>query len=705
MSDVAMFDDEMTDAPEDPAAGSFDIIAAITSVNLVPDLDENEVTSIGRRVVDEYQMDVESRKKEGWDAKYKAAMDMALQIKEDKNYPWPGAANIKYPLIATAAIQFNARAYPAIIDGWNVVKGKVIGPSTPEKRERADRIAAHMSYQLIEEMDGWEEDTDRLLLMLPVVGSVMRKTWFDPIKGYNCSSLVPADRFVVNYWTKDLASCPRSTEECDYYPNEIEERFRSGLWTRVDIGETDSEDEFAPHRFLEQHRLLDLDEDGYYEPYVVTVHQETGRVVRIVARFDEDGMEMNGQEVVRITPVLYYTKYGFVPSPDGAFYDIGFGMLLTALNETINSTINQLMDAGHLANVQGGFLGSGISMKSGAVRMKPGEWKRVETTGGALRDSVVPLPVKEPSSVLFNLLGMLIEATKDITATKDILTGEQPANTPVGTTLALIEQGLKVFTAIYKRIHRSLKGEFALLYRLNRLYLQPEAYFEFQDQQGVVAQADYAAKGVDVVPVSDPTVVSDMQRMGRAQFLMQFLGKGLNDQEIIKRVLEAASIPDIKALMPEGPPPPDPKAAQEMMKLTLDKRKLDIDGAVAEAKIAVDEANARKITLETELLAPGTFEQLMAMVRQAVAETMGEDQEPQPEQLDQGEPPEPQEMPDDGPPEVLGMEGEPVDGGVPEIPEGQPDGFDDGMGPGGQFDPGTPMQGGPDGGVIEPGMG
>jgi len=697
-----MLDDAVDEAPE-AAAPSFDIVGAINSQNLIPDLDDNTVTSIGRRVVDEYQMDVESRKKEGWDDKYKSAMDMALQIKEAKNYPWPGAANIKYPLIATAAIQFNARAYPAIVDGWNVVKGKVLGQPTPEKRDRAERIASHMSYQLLEEMDGWEEDTDRLLLMLPVVGSVIRKTWFDPIKGYNCSSLVPADRFVVNYWTKDLDSCPRATEECDYYPNEIEERFRSGLWTKIDVGQTDSEDEFAPHRFLEQHRLLDLDEDGYFEPYVVTVHEETGRPVRIVARFDEDGLEMDGDTIVRIKPVRYYTKYGFIPSPDGAFYDIGFGMLLTALNETINSTINQLMDAGHLANTQGGFLGSGISMKSGALRLRPGEWKRVETTGGALKDSIVPLPVREPSAVLFNLLGMLVEATKDITATKDILTGEQPANTPVGTTLALIEQGLKVFTAIYKRIHRSLKGEFALLYRLNRLYLQPEAYFAFQDKEGVVAQADYAEKDVDVIPVSDPTVVSDMQRMGRAQFLMQFLGKGLDDKEIIKRVLEAASIPDVDALFPKEAPAPDPKVAQDMMKLTLDKRKLEIDAAVAGAKIAVDEANARKITLETEMMAPGTFEQLEAMISQALENAKHEASEAP--QEEQGDPPEQQEMPDDGPPDVRGMEGEPVDGGVPEVPEGQPDGADGGMGQGGEFDPGAPMQGGPDGGVGGPGMG
>jgi hypothetical protein len=213
--------------------------------------------------------------------------------------------------------------------------------------------------------------------------------------------------------------------------------------------------------------LWDLDDDGYPEPYCVTVHKETRKVVRIKARFDADGVTTNAQgEVVRIEPLKYVTKYGFMPSVDGSYYDVGFGLLLEAINETVNSTINQLMDAGHLANTQGGFIGAGVSIKSGALKFAPGEWKKVEATGVDLKNSIVPLPIKEPSAVLFNLLGMLIEAAKEISATKDILTGEtNQAQQPVGTTLAMIEQGLKVYTAIIKRVHRALKAELGLSLR------------------------------------------------------------------------------------------------------------------------------------------------------------------------------------------------------------------------------------------------
>lgn len=714
MPELAMIEEVGEEEPQ-----GFDLLASVDSVNLVPDLDPLEVQRIGDKVVTEYQIDCQSLEAAGWDKNYEAAMKMALQVKEAKNYPWPGAANVKYPLIATAAIQFNARAYPAIVDGWNVVKGKVMGRPTPEKMERAQRIGQHMSYQLLEEMDGWEEDTDKLLLMLPIVGTVFRKTYFDPVKGYNCSHMVPADLLVADYWTKDLDSCPRITQVCEYHPNQIIEKFRSGLWTTIQLSQTSSDDDEAPHTFLEQHRLLDLDGDGYFEPYIVTVHEETGRVVRIVARFDVDGVKVgdNG-EIIRIDPVRYYTKYSFIPSPDGAFYDVGFGMLLNALNDTINSTINQLMDAGHLSNVQGGFLGSGISMKSGNATFKPGEWRRVETQGSSLKDSIVPLPVREPSSVLFNLLGMLIESAKDITATKDILTGEQPANTPVGTTLALIEQGLKVFTSIYKRIHRSLKQELALLARLNRLYLDDQAYFAFQDVEGAVGRQDYEQKDVDVIPVSDPTVVSDMQRLGRAQFIGQFLGNPLMDQKaIITRELEAAGIPDIPALFAKQET--NPEAAMQMMKLELEKRQadlkdreLDIKAMEAEATVAEKEANARKTTLETELLAPGTFEQLQAMIDQAVDNAMHEASEPmaqeEQEHPEGEEPPEMQEQEapaDDGQGKIPGMEGPPADGGVPELSEGPTSPVDEPMGLGGGDGAEVSGEGPPDGGIIEPGMG
>lgn len=708
----AVFDEGAEAQPERPALEILQEYAE--AINIADSLESSDLGQIGMRCVREFGIDEQSLKDEGYDKRCKEAMDLALQVKTEKTYPWPSAANIKYPLIATAAMQFAARAYPAIVNGWNVVKGKVLGPDPEgQKQERADRIAAHMSYQFMEEMEEWEEQTDQLLHILPIVGNVFRKTYFDPIKGRNVSEIILPSKFVVNYWAKPLGVCPRTTQICEYYPHEVETKFAAGIWRKVELGmpEGGGDDEQAPHTFLEQHCLLDLDDDGYSEPYIVTVHKETQAVVRIVARYDVDGIKTNAQgDIVCIEPVPYYTKFSFIPSFDGSFYDIGFGTLLNALNETINSTMNQLMDAGHLSNVQGGFIGSGVSMKSGAMRFQPGEWKRVEVTGADLRASVVPLPVAQPSSVLFQLLGMLIDAAKDVTATKDILTGDVGSTQAVGTTLAAIEQGLKVFTAIYKRIHRALKHEFKTVYRLNRVYLEPDVYFNFQDDQQSVAQADYAANDVDVIPVSDPTTVTDMQKMSRAEFMMGFKDDPMmNRKEIIERALDAALIPDKDKLFAKeaGPDPASVAIAMEAkskaadldlahQRLELDREEAITKRIAAEAKAALDHANAQKAMAELAIMGPEFAAHVAAMAQEAVAQALAQAQaDIEGADDDAGQP-------DVQSGDMVPMDGPPSDQDLPAISEGPPDDLGQGMDGGGKLEPGIPDEGPVDGGIGEP---
>lgn len=654
----------------------FDLIANINSPNLAFEIDEDEVAKIGRKVVEEYEIDLQSRQDAGWDALNDAAIKLAMQVKEEKTFPWPNAANIKYPLITTAAIQFAARAYPAIVDGWNVVKGKVLGEPTEEKRDRADRIGQHMSWQLLEEMEEWEGDTDQMLHVLPITGCMVRKTWFDPVAGRNRSEIIFPDKIVVNYFAKD--DCARITQVVEYAPHDVLGRVRAEVWAPITLEQHADSNE--PEVFLEQHRLWDMDGDGYPEPYIVTVHKDTAKVVRIVARYDEAGVTMSAAgEVVSIKPVEYFTKYEFIPSLDGSWYPIGFGSLLNSLNETINATVNQLLDAGTLSNMQSGFIGSGVGMKSGNMSFKPGEWKKVANDGAGLRDSIVPLPVAQPSQVLFSLLGMMVDAAKDITATKDILTGEtQGANQAVGTTLAMIEQGLKVFSAIYKRIHRSLKRELGQLYRLNSLYLTDDQYFNFHDVEGVVARQEYGLGDVGVIPVSDPTVVTDMQRLGRAQFLMQFIGNPMLDQrEIMERVLAAASIPDIKTLMSEqqGPPPPDPKAIEAMAKVENEGRKLAIEERKAGAEIAETTADAEAKTIQSIMTNPALFALVKQMLQQEAAS---------------------------GPAPVQGMGGEPGNAGGIQGPAGPAGGPVPPMGGGGAPFPGSPDESQDFGGAIQP---
>jgi chaperonin GroES len=587
------------------------LVDLIEMPNIATELDDSKLSEIGMKVVREYDIDKNSRAE--WETKMGKAMDLAMQVAEAKTFPWPNAANVKYPLLTTASIQFAARAYPAIVQGRDVVKGKVTGRDMDgSKQDRADRVGAHMSYQLLDEMTGWEEDTDKLLHILPIVGCCFRKTYFDPGLGVNCSEMVSAKHLVVNYAAKSLERAPRITQVFELYPHENTERMRSGVFLDVELGlpQGNDGDEDGAHEFLEQHRRLDLDEDGYGEPYCVTVHKDTGKVVRIYARYDATGVHVDNKthKVARIEQVDYYTKYSFIPSPDGGFYDVGFGSLLWDINETINSTMNRLLDAGTLANTGGGLIGKGMKIKGGPLRFTPGEWKQVDNGGTSIAENMYTLPVPQPSPVLFELLGFLTDAGREVASVKDVLTGDaMSANMPATTTMAMVEQGLTQFSAIYKRIHRSLASELKKLYRLNRLYLPPETYFRVLDDEKAVAQTDYEDESVDIAPVSDPTVITDQQRLAKAQYLMQFMGDPLvNQYELRRRVLEAAKIEGIETLLPEPQPqPPDPLQEATVALTLAEADKSTAQAVESQAKTVKAMADAIQAVSTAEAAEPG----------------------------------------------------------------------------------------------------
>lgn len=581
----------------------------LASDNVAELLDQSELTKIGMKVKREFDLDEASRS--DWLEKMGDAIDLAMQVAEKKQYPWPKAANVKYPLITTAAIQFAARAYPAIVSGTAVVKGKVVGRDKDgQKRSRASRISMHMSYQLVEEMEEWEEDTDKLLHILPIVGLAFRKSYFDPGEGRNVSKLVHPKKLVVNDAARSMETAPRITEILEHYPYEITERKRDGRYLDIKLPLTEGEDKDAPHEFLEQHRLLDLDDDDYDEPYVVTIHRDSAKVVRIVPRFDAESIRMNARgEVAKIEPIHYYTKYTFIPSPDGSFHDVGFGALLGPINESLNATINQMLDAGTLQNTGGGFIGTSLRLRGGNLAFRPGEYKRVEVMSGAkVADNVVPLQHPGPSAVLFNLLGLLLEAGRDIGSVKDVLTGDTGPNETATTTLARIEQGLKVFTAVYKRIYRALGKELKKLYRLNAIYLDEEVYYEVLDDPQSIKRADYATEGVDVVPVADPSMVTDMQKLGRAQFLTEFREDPMvNGAEILKRVFEAASIDEVEKLIVANPPP-NPEMVARADELAMERERVDLErvkvyalAAESQSKIILNLAKAESEEAGTQI--------------------------------------------------------------------------------------------------------
>lgn len=611
------------------------------SDNIAELLPEADLQKIGMDVVDGYLADDQSRAE--WCKRMENANDLAMQMVKDKNFPWDNAANVKFPLLTIAAMQFAARAYPALVKAPDLVKYRVQGEDPDgSKAARASRISAHMSYQLLEEDELWEEQQDKAFFALPIVGSIFKKSYRDGVKGYNCSDLVLPKDLVVNYYTKSLDECERVTHRFTLSGRLIKERQLRKLYRDVDLLEpqpgqkTESDARqgidppaLGPHPriILEQHAFWDLDQDGYAEPYVVTVDKESRKVLRIVHAFErvisEQSVEIEENEkrmreiaenipqpgspeaqqvdpriiqnalqtveamaakneklaaekpkVLRIEPIQYFTKYSFIPSPDGGFYDLGFGALLSPIGESVNTIINQLIDAGTLQNNNSGFLGRGARIEGGRLRFSPGEWKRVNVPGAQLRDAIVPLPVNQPSSVLFQLLGMLINYAERITSVTEAMSGQNPGqNTPAYNMSAMLEQGLQVFNGIFKRIYRSFRSELRKMYKLNALYLDGWRYFDYLDSNQAVHRRDYQADPKDLIPAADPNAFANKEKQAKAQMIAERaqMVPGYDTIKIEQWLLEAMEVPNAAELFPvvqnqetgamelKFPPPPNPE--------------------------------------------------------------------------------------------------------------------------------------------------
>ena len=571
--------------------------AAVLITNLADKQSKETISDITTKVLEGYKIDLESRKE--WEALNEQIIDLAKLLVKRKTYAGEVVANVKYPLIINACIQFAARAYTEIIKGNEVVKSKVIGNDPEGKKfNRAQRLAEFMSFQLLNHMEDWEEGVDQLLFTLPAIGCVFKKSYFNSIERVNTSQIVFADDLVVNYWAESLERAPRVTHKIRLYHNEIVERINSGTFIKFDIKElgqpvsdkTSDVDEETPHLFLEQHRWYDLDGDGYQEPYIVTIHEQSQKLVRISARFATDGIIRSNEndQIIKIKPEQYFTRYIFMPAIDGGFYGMGFGSLLMSNNSAINTIINQLIDAGTLSNRQNGFLGRGLKLGRGkSIQLRSGEWKSVDVTGDDLRKNVFPMPVREPSGTLFQLLGLLIESGKELAGMTEILAGNSPgANVPAESVLALIEQGLQVYSAVHKRIFRANYKEFQKIKRLNALYLDQMTYGTVMDDPEAIVQADFASADYDVVPVADPNNTTMMQRLMKAKAMLELRGQGLNDMEIMRRYLLAMDINDVEAIFPkEDTPDPVKQAEAQKVQLEIDEIAAKIEKLKSETEL------------------------------------------------------------------------------------------------------------------------
>lgn len=565
--------------------------------NIASILEKEELDKIGRQGYEGYEGDEQSRTE--WKLRNKEGMKLAMQLAGKKDSPFENAANVMYPLISVSAIQFASRAYPNLIPGWDIVRAKVIGADVDgAKAMVANRVQTHMNYQLNEEMREWEEETDRLLTVVPILGCTFKETYWSRNLKRNVSLYCSPEDVVMHYKAKSMDTVPRITKRYNLYPNEIVERQRGGMFIDFEFGQAQAtktegeeypgDDQFKPHLFLQQHTWIDLDGDGYAEPYIINIHYDTKKVVRIVPRFKLSDIEFNDkQEIQRIEPRKYYTKFTFLPSPDGSIYDWGFGSLLGPINHTVNTTINQLLDSGTWNNSQCGFMGRNINLgrgkSGGTLKFQPNEWVQVAYSGDDLRKNMVALNefMKEPSGVLFNLLGFMVNAGEKLSSVTELLMGEQSVhNEPATTSLARLEQGLKVFGSIHKRLHKSFSHEFNLIFDLNAEYLNPSYYYRILDEPQTpreARQSDYDRNTCDIIPTSNPEDVSNTQKMVKAQVLYSLKGQGFNDMEINRRFIEAMQIPDAQTILSAPPPPPDPKIVLESEKLDLERTRLEFD--------------------------------------------------------------------------------------------------------------------------------
>lgn len=568
----------------------------INDVDLTDRFSDDDLQSLGDWCWAGYQRDKHSRDK--WERRTEAAMDLAMQIQKAKSFPWPNCSNVAFPLITISVLQYHAKAYPAIVRGTDVVRYRTVGPDPKgEQAQRAARVGGFMSWERLEEDKDWEEGQDRLLINYAVVGTAFKKSFKDNLRGYVQSELVLAKDLVLDYYAKSVEECPRKTHVIPLFRNEIYERVMTGAFRNVleedwylapitpaaddqsakaanrEGTEKPMEvDETTPLLSLEQHVSVDLDQDGYAEPYVITFEESSHAVLRIVCRFPESAIERTRDgKIICIRPVEYFTKYGFLPSPDGGIYDIGFGVLMGPLNESVNTAVNQIFDAGTMQTTGGGFLGRGVKIRGGVMTIAPNTWVRVESSGEDLQKNIVPNPVREPSAVLYQLLVLLINYSNRISGALDVTVGENLGqNTPAETSRTMLSMGMKIYNAIFKRTWRSMKEEFRKIYLLHAESMAADGK-SFGEGLRILRE-DFLGDPDRIAPVADPNITSDELEIQKILTIKQSAtgtqGYDLADLEV--RFLKAMQVESIETLYPgpgKVPPLPNPKVMVEQLKL------------------------------------------------------------------------------------------------------------------------------------------
>lgn len=631
------------DDGKEPKKFNLSLDTLLTSQNIAKELTKDQLKCIEQDLSCEIKADISSR--EAWEQDIEEWTNLAAQVREDKNWPWENASNIKYPILTIASMQFAARAYPALVTNPDFVSSRVNGfDPDGKKAKRGKRVSKHMSFQMRHQMKAWEEHMDRLLHVLPIVGTAFKKTYFDPIEQQNVSEFVPAQELVINYHASSMEDAERKTHILYYTKNQVHEQIAAGLFLKPEKkltslkedrkvnqsktqNQKNTKDESVSELY-ECHCCYDLDGDGYAEPYIITMHAPTMQVLRIYRRFDENSVLYNEMgDIMKIVPTEYFTSYIFIPDPNSGVYGLGFGALLGPLNVSINSLINMLVDSGTLNNMQGGFLASSFQLESGDMTWEPGEWKVVNSFGNDIRQGIVPLPTQPPSNVLFNLLNMLEAASLKIASVTDILTGEIPGqNTKATVIMQAVEQGLKVYSSIYRRCHKALSKELQKIAKLNANFLDDQVYVAVldmeQDGDVKVTREDYLMDDFDITLSADPNVSSSAQRLAKLQALMEILPLGhVNPQVVTMQWLEETEQKDIEMLM-KMPPPPGPPLELQIKQAEV-QHKIQKEGVELNHRILMDKYDLHLRAIDMDQRAIENNTQALLNIAKAESEEAG----------------------------------------------------------------------------------
>lgn len=596
------------------------------AINLADDIPTGTLNYIGAKIKEGFNADVDSRTT--LDRNLKLEVELAMQISEEtKTYPFEGASNVKMPIVTTAVLQYYARAYEALYNNGRLVDAKT--PSGDEDRNPAIAVSClavekDIAYQLLKEDEDWDEGMQKVLIAQAVSGNVFKKTYYDPEIRKMRSVPVFADRFIVHYYAKSLASCERQSQILNYTQNELYSLKAKGVFCELPdykqpepVTETDMDRAtdmrhgverpaptwVDPTEFVECHTVWDLDGDGYMEPVIVTFRRCDGAVARIVANFESDGIirDILGR-LVGITPLATFTKYGFIPSPNGSFYDFGFGRLMYSLNKTVNTLINMMIDAGKLQTMPRGLYDKKIADQfSGKMSFAPGQFKAVKLHGVDLKNVFHQIPVPEVSNVLFQLLGLLIQYGDRVSGSTEVRSGENPGqNTKVGTMDALIAEGATVFNGIYRRTRLAFSHELEKVFKINKKYIKDMLR---SDERKKVCSVKQYGDVEEIYPACSFQYITAQQRLKANMQVLQIastveqqhpgshnMGLLLADiyNDLIPGTADKYLNRDFKN--PTGLPsaPPNPKIDLEKAKLQQTGQKIQSEAQIKAQKIQLD---------------------------------------------------------------------------------------------------------------------